>query len=268
MNMRRLVFFGVIATAIPLSAQIQANGALRPLSVVTGAPYSAIRTMERIQTLADGTHITQPGDKTVMYRDSAGRIRTEFTYQTDFPGSRAGDQLAPVQVVIYDSVAGFPYQFDLNDKVAQRFAMPASRPAANTQGVAKTGIVGGRVGAYPTGILATNGVAAGNIREQGNPPKATSESLGTQLVEGVTAEGTRRTTTFAVGTRGNDREIVVTNETWFSEQLQLEVLNKTSDPALGDTTIKLANISLVEPDPALFMPPPDYSIKDLGAAAP
>jgi hypothetical protein len=141
MSMRCLVFFG-IAIAIPLPAQIQANGALRPLSVDTGAPYSATRTTERIQTLADGTHITQPGDKTMMHRDSAGRIRTEFTYPTEL----GGDQPAPVHVTIYDSVAGVRYQLNLKDKVAQRFAMPATvhpRPAANVQGIGPIGIVGG-----------------------------------------------------------------------------------------------------------------------------
>jgi hypothetical protein len=42
-----------------------------------------------------------------------------------------------------------------------------------------------------------------------------------------------------VGSIGNDREIVVTNENWFSKQLQVEVLTKTSDPRMGDSTTKL-----------------------------
>ena len=67
MNKRRLVLFAV-ATVIPLSAQIQG---------ITGAPYTATQTTERIQTLADGTRITQPGQKIVIYRDSAGRMRTD-----------------------------------------------------------------------------------------------------------------------------------------------------------------------------------------------
>jgi hypothetical protein len=273
MNMQRLVFFG-IATAIPLSAQIQgltASGAFWPSSV-TGAPYSATQTTEGIQTLADGTHITQPGQETVMYRDSAGRTRNELT----FPGPRAGDQPAPAQVTIVDPVAGFRYQLNLKDKVTQRFAMPAPRPAtaqprpaANAQGVAPTAVVGGVVSA--SGIVVMSGVAAPFNRDPrlaaGNAPKTTSESLGTQVIEGVTAEGTRRTTTWAVGTVGNDREIVVTNETWFSRQLQVTVLTKTSDPRSGETTTKLANISLAEPDPSLFMPPLDYTIKDVGAPA-
>ena len=76
-----------------------------------------------------------------------------------------------------------------------------------------------------------------------------------------------------MGSIGNDREIVVTNENWFSKQLQVEVLTKTSDPRMGDSTTKLENVSLIEPDPALFTPPADYTIKDAiksagGPAAP
>ena len=87
------------------------------------------------------------------------------------------------------------------------------------------------------------------------------------MIEGLNAEGTRRTTTWPVGSIGNDREIVVTSEAWFSKQLQVEVLQKTSDPRMGDSTTKLANISLIEPDPALFTLPPDYAIKDEGGPA-
>ena len=255
MHMLCLVFLGV-ATVIPLSAQITG---LEGRVSITGAPYSATQTTERIQTLADGTHITQPGPKTVFYRDSAGRTRTEFT----FPGPlRPGGQSPPVQTTIVDPVAGFRYQLNLKDKVAQRFAMPAPRPAnvqprgpvLNAQGVATRAGLGLEVG-IPSGAAA------------GNRPKTTSESLGTQMIEGLNAEGTRQTTTWAVDSIGNDREIVVTNERWFSKQLQVDVLTKTSDPRSGDSTTKLANISLVEPDPALFMPPADYMIKDAGGPA-
>jgi len=131
-------------------------------------------------------------------------------------------------------------------------------PVLNAQGVAARAGLGLEVGNL-YGIPATNGDAAGNR------PKMTSESLGSQMIEGLNAEGTRRTTTWAVGSIGNDREIVVTNENWFSKQLQVEVLTKTSDPRSGDSTTKLTNVSLVEPDPALFMPPPDYTIKGVAA---
>ena len=251
--------FVSIATAVPLSAQI---GLPSPTGIgfgssVTGAPYSATQTTERIQTLADGTHITQPGPKTVTYRDSAGRTRTEFTFPVP-PGARPNGQSPPVRITILDPVAGFRYELNSTDKVALRTATPVPRSAngqprqvLNAQGAA-TGL--GLV-VNPNGVLVGNGAAA-------NRPKSTSESLGTQMIEGLNADGTRRTTTWPVGSIGNDREIVVTNENWFSKQLQVEVLTKTSDPRMGESTTKLTNISLVEPDPALFIPPGDYTVKD------
>src|SRR5271165_832238 len=47
-------------------------------TVVTGAPYSAIETVQRQQTLANGNQISTKQQSTV-YRDSQGRIRTEET---------------------------------------------------------------------------------------------------------------------------------------------------------------------------------------------
>ena len=43
---------------------------------VTGAPYSADEVVERVQTLADGTHLSTTST-TKKYRDSLGRTRTE-----------------------------------------------------------------------------------------------------------------------------------------------------------------------------------------------
>src|SRR5712671_1714496 len=134
MNVRCLVCFG-IATAIPLSAQVQGMtpSGISRLSSVTGAPYSATQTTEHIQTLADGTHITQPEQKALMYRDSAGRTRSE-----SYPGSPRSDQPAPVMVFIIDPVAGFRYQLDSREKIARKFAMPAARPAIAQPTMAST----------------------------------------------------------------------------------------------------------------------------------
>jgi hypothetical protein len=88
------------------------------------------------------------------------------------------------------------------------------------------------------------------------------EPLGTQTIEGVLAEGTRRTTTFPAGLVGNDRPITTVSETWMSPDLKMLVLSKISDPRNGESTTKLTNIVMVEPDPALFQVPAEYSIVD------
>jgi hypothetical protein len=90
----------------------------------------------------------------------------------------------------------------------------------------------------------------------------TSEDLGMQMIAGVWARGRRITTTIPTETQGNDRPIVTVMETWFSEELQAEVLSKRSDPRNGETTQRLTNIVRSEPDPALFRPPADYTITE------
>jgi hypothetical protein len=243
---RPLVVFGIAsALATAVSAQIPA---------FTGAPFSAIQTIERIQILADGTNIVLGGRKVVLYRDSAGRTRNETTIlngRTD--NVRTGGPLEPpITVIIFDPVSGFRYQLNSKVKVAERFAMPAHRPNSVAQGrPVSAGFL-----SPPVGISIGSGAP-------GTDPKGTSESLGSQVIEGVSAEGTRSTIIFAVGSVGNDREIVATLETWVSKQLGVSVLTKTSDPRSGDATTKLTDISLVEPNPTLFMPPADYAIKDV-----
>jgi hypothetical protein len=68
--------------------------------------------------------------------------------------------------------------------------------------------------------------------------------------------------TFPEGAIGNDRPITTVTETWMSSDLKTVVLSKSSDPRFGDSTTKLTNIVMAEPDPALFQVPSDYSIMD------
>jgi TonB family protein len=90
------------------------------------------------------------------------------------------------------------------------------------------------------------------------------ESLGTQSIGGVTAEGTRTTVTIPAGAIGNERAIQIVSERWYSQELQTVVMTKHSDPRFGETTYRLTNVSRAEPDHSLFevpagfefMPPP------------
>jgi hypothetical protein len=110
--------------------------------------------------------------------------------------------------------------------------------------------------------MTARGVASGGLANMPRP-EMQSEDLGTQMIEGVTARGHRTTQTWPVDSVGNDRPIVAVFENWFSEQLGgMTVLSKSNDPRHGETTTTLKNISLAEPDPSLFQPPPGYQIVD------
>jgi hypothetical protein len=70
------------------------------------------------------------------------------------------------------------------------------------------------------------------------------------------------TTTIPANAQGNDQPIVTVFENWFSDELQIQVSSKRSDPRNGETTDSLTNIDRSEPDPSLFRLPADYTITE------
>jgi hypothetical protein len=84
------------------------NGSVVGGRAVTGMPYSAQQTTEHVQTLADGTRITQPAQQVMLYRDSLGRTRTERTFAPP-PGVAAVGYAAPGFIEISDLVGGNHY---------------------------------------------------------------------------------------------------------------------------------------------------------------
>ena len=211
--------------------------------VVTGEPYSAEVVYEHIQTLADGTHITQKAQSTKQYRDSEGRTRTETS-----PG---GAQVAE----IHDPVSGFRYLLDVQNHIAHRFAPPAE----STSGVSSY------AQSARADSSAANSAPARSITPTQAPtdhPQTSTESLGSQNIEGVYVEGNKTTTTFPVGVMGNDRPLVRVMESWISPDLKLTVVSKNSDLRMGESTMRLRNINRSEPDRALFGVPAEYQIVD------
>ena len=93
------------------------------------------------------------------------------------------------------------------------------------------------------------------------------ESLGTETVEGVKAEGKRITHTIAAGAVGNEREINIVTEHWYSPELQTMVMTRHSDPRFGETTFRLTNINRTEPASTLFQVPSDYTVVEGGSGA-
>lgn len=205
--------------------------------VVSGAPFSAVGTSQTTQTLSEGTHITRTMTVTI-YRDSQGRVRREGNLSGIGPLQTWGQ---PTKfIAISDPVAGARYRLDPEKKVAHKLPLgPGAR------GLRGTGGPGG-FGQRPNRPGAAN---------------AQTESLGTQTVAGVKAEGTRVTRTVPAGQIGNDKPLAIVFERWYSPDLQVVVLSKHSDPRFGETTFTLSNIQTKEPDAALFQVPSDYTVK-------
>lgn len=199
--------------------------------VVTGAPYSAQAVTEHIQTLADGNTIHTTTTATV-YRDSQGRTRWEGEIGAIGPWAMRG---TPRKVIsITDPVSGFIHTLNPDKQEARQMRFQA------------------HAGAWR---------GAETAQQRPENPNIKTEALGTQVIGGVTAQGTRITRTLPAGQVGNQAPIVSVTERWYSPELQTDVMRKQVNPQFGETAFQLTNIVRSEPDASLFQVPPNYTIK-------
>lgn len=95
--------------------------------------------------------------------------------------------------------------------------------------------------------------------------KSSTMQLGSKDIEGVRAEGKSVSYTIPAGEIGNRNPITVTTETWYSPELQATVYAKTTDPRVGETVYRLANLKRTEQPTSLFIVPEGYSVKEMPA---
>jgi hypothetical protein len=244
--MARILVLGLLAVAAGAPAQPQGRGgppnwrfvgaeAGRPGAVVKNAPFSADVTTETTMVLQDGNHLRQTS-KLRLYRDSEGRTRREQSLN-NLGGLASNTNLPPV-VFINDPVAGVNYALNPSAKTASR-SLGGGRGQPGSRGGRMRGGVGG--------------ASQQNVK---------TESLGSKTLEGVTAEGTRTTSTIPAGQVGNEQPIQTVVETWYSPDLQITVFSKRSDPRSGETVMRYTNIARTEPAHTLFEVPADYKITD------
>jgi len=237
--MRRLVFTSMFVCGIALLAQgpggrprgmggfgPEPRMMMGPRTPVTGAPYSATETRQFQQALSGGNTISRQ-ETIKVYRDSAGRVRTESTF------TRPGLTTPQTTISIFDPVGGYSYILNPAKSTAVKVAQP---PSANGNASART------------------------PRTRPNAPQVQTESLGTQTVNGVTATGTRTTETIAAGAIGNAQAIQVVREVWTSSDLKVPVMIKSTDPRFGTSVTQLTNIVQSEPDASLFQVPSNYTV--------
>ncbi len=218
--------------------------------VVKGAPFSATASSQTTQTLQDGTTINRT-TSSVLYRDSQGRSRREVTLSGFGPLQTSGK--ARTMIMIGDPVAGAHYLLDPEQKVARKMTPPT----------------GGKGGASSNGNAQTfQQKMQQRVAKEEASGEVKKESLGTQVFNGVNAEGTRITRTIPVGQIGNNNPIQIVFERWYSPDLQIVVKSTRIDPRFGTTTYALTNVQRAEPAAALFTVPADYTVKEGGPGGP
>lgn len=254
---------GVISTG-GMAVALQEN-----TEVVKNLPYQAIAITEVKQTLADGSHITQTSTATVA-RDSDGRTARVQQLSTIGPwrsGSGSSEGNGPTLTTIFDPVARTHTDYTSDSKVAHIAKMPPLPPDAGARR-GEDGLtlsVGGPVGDFARGgigpvTFAVQGHVNGSQKGPNQAaPDVKSESLGTKNIDGIPVTGTKTTTTIPAGAIGNDKDLLITRETWYSAELKLVIESTQTDPRFGETTYSLTNIQRSEPDPSMFQVPAGYT---------
>ena len=181
----------------------------------SGAPYSADEIHERLKPTAGGKLVAEPPELHHIYRDSQGRTRTER------PVSHSHLLIVEIQ----DPVAGFEYVLDPQARIAHRWKVSRSR----TYPIAKD-------------------------TAESSRPAGSDQSLGTRMIEGFLAEGTRT----VVHLEGGPSTI----DMWKIPELSVLVLSRNTLPRSGVFITRLSHIQRSEPDPALFQAPSGYAVVD------
>jgi hypothetical protein len=279
------------AVAAPPDA-LRFTGPLMPMhgKAVKNAPYSAEAVSEQLQRLADGNEISRTST-TMNYRDSSGRTRQEIR---DADGEIRS-------VTLYQPADGVTYLLNPRLKSATKVADPSSAARAAGAGAAQARLAQLRAdGKLPErradggdevivkGIERSDGdtrkqfqekvriqiadsmagarigpAMAGAFGDVRWAARASTRELGSKEIEGIKAEGKLRSYEIPAGEIGNRNAIVVSNESWYAPELKVTVYSKHSDPRSGERIYRLSNIKREEPPPALFVVPPDYSVRDV-----
>jgi hypothetical protein len=268
-------------------AHMKAIGAVRGMTV-KNAPYSGEEVNETNQVLADGTRIHRETHATV-YRDSEGRTRRETpdSIIINDPVANTTYILNPKTMTGQKLVSTANYSFIRKESVASagaagpvstftmRMESDGGKPmiAVNGEPLDPKKVEEMMAKAKADGALVDHMVIQSDpITSQMLPAPpmagalmvkkmAAGESLGKQTIEGVSAEGKRSVNTIKAGSIGNDRDIQVTAESWYSAELQTMIQSKHSDPRTGEESFRLINISRNEPAAYLFQVPTGYTIR-------
>lgn len=196
---------------------------------VPSAPFSATVTLESSQLLPDGSTVRK---KTINFiaRDSGGRIHNED--RTLMPEGFTGTPRL-LSTHIYDPVTRVSTYLNPFTRLARQMVLPA--PAQT-------------VTQLPAKVT--------------NNPFIKDEDLGTQTLQNLTIHGLRRSTTIPANHSDTGKEIVITDEYWYSDDLHIIMLIKHSDPRSGDQQVTVTQVNRTEPDATLFQIPPEYKVVD------
>lgn len=222
-----LLLFTISLAAVPAPAQASIF-----LTPVPNAPFSAVVDVQRTVIRPDGTAFNLKSIHEIA-RDGRGRIHNE---RRSLVPANSTDSPELNHIHLYDPQTRVSTEIDVRKRTFYTRTM--NHPPSTVPLTVRYG--------SPSGTVPQNDFSK-------------EEDLGSQEIEGVQARGVRETQVVPAETSENGKEITVTDEYWYSDELRINLVMKHSDPRVGTTTVRVTQIVRAEPDSALFEIPEGYS---------
>jgi hypothetical protein len=200
------------------------------LTPIPNAPFSGIVNIERTIVRKDGS-VRQFKSSRDIARDVRGRIHNEL--RELIPASST-DMPELLNIHLYDPQTRVSTEIDVRKRTFWTRTMnhpPSTEPPSIR-------------------FAAPDGDAPRNEFTK-------QEDLGIREIEAVPAHGIRETQT--VMDENDGKEVTVTDEYWYSQDLRINLMIKHSDPRQGITTMTVSQVTRNEPDPAFFEVPEGYA---------
>jgi hypothetical protein len=193
------------------------------ITPIADAPFSAEVLVRNEQAMPDGTVVTK---RTInlIGRDSRARIHNErrLLVPENFNGTPR-----LLEVHIFDPETRLSTYYDPMTHIARQQVLPKPPTAANFSN-----------------------------------PLVKVEDLGTDVIKGLVAKGIRRTFTVPAKLSDTGAPVEIVDEYWYSEDLQINLLVRRTDPRTGVQTVEINTIQREEPPPSFFEVPQNYKIVD------
>jgi hypothetical protein len=194
---------------------------------VPNVPLTAVVELTSTLTLGDGTTLSRKTFNDIA-RDSQGRIYNE--YRSMVPEA-SNEEPVLLSMHIFDPTTRLNTFLNAGSHLARQALL--DRPAADRGAVVPVSRPGFQV-----------------------------QDLGTQSMENVVVHGTKTSRTISGSASGTGKAVTVTDETWYSEELHLNMLVKHNDPRTGEQTVTITKVERSEPPAEKFEIPADYKLLD------
>lgn len=229
--MRRLISLSVLLFVIVAVSSSQAQNPDIFVTPIPSNPFTGMVNVQRSFVQKDG-QIVKSKTAREIGRDSRGRIFNQIS--TLVPAS-SNESPQVVGAHIYDPETRV--SITVNDR----------------QHTFRKGTVNHPPEAVPPSFLtASSGL---NTLPQNQFTK--EEDLGNKVIEGLSVHGVRQSQTIPPENGG--KNVVITDEYWYSEDLRINLVLKHNDPRTGGVTMTVTGINRSEPNAARFEIPAGYN---------